>query len=73
MEQYGAGYNFEQVLKQNILNSDYFRNDCMKLQSWRWVSDQPGSSAVLVSATTACASTRTHGGIAWTRQLAGRP
>lgn len=41
MEQYGnsTSYNFESVLRQNILNSDYFRNDCMKLTTWSELID----------------------------------
>jgi pre-mRNA-splicing factor 38B len=40
MEQWGnASFNLETVLKQNILNSDYFRNDCMKLASWSQLVD----------------------------------
>jgi pre-mRNA-splicing factor 38B len=42
MEQYGnlQTYNLESVLKQNIVNSDYYRNDCLKLTSWSEVIDQ---------------------------------
>jgi pre-mRNA-splicing factor 38B len=42
MEQYGntTTYNLEIVLKQNIVNSDYYRNDCTKLSTWGEVIDQ---------------------------------
>jgi pre-mRNA-splicing factor 38B len=41
MEQYGnlSTYNLESVLKQNIGNSDYYRNDCSKLTTWEAVID----------------------------------
>lgn len=41
MEQYGnpSTYNLESVLKQNIGNSDYYRNDCSKLTTWEEVID----------------------------------
>ena len=42
MEQYGntTTYNLEIVLKQNIVNSDYYRNDCTKLSTWAEIIDQ---------------------------------
>lgn len=42
MEQYGnqSTYNLETVLKQNIGNADFYRNDCMKLNTWAEVIDQ---------------------------------
>jgi pre-mRNA-splicing factor 38B len=41
MEQYGnlTTYNLESVLKQNIGNSDYYRNDCASLTTWEAVID----------------------------------
>jgi pre-mRNA-splicing factor 38B len=41
MEQYGnlSTYNLESVLKQNIGNSDYYRNDCSSLTTWEAVID----------------------------------
>lgn len=42
MEQYGnpTTYNLETVVKQNIVNSDYYRNDCSKLSTWSEIIDQ---------------------------------
>lgn len=42
MEQYGnqSTYNLETVLKQNINNADFYKNDCLKLKSWSEVIDQ---------------------------------
>eukprot|EP00879_Flechtneria_rotunda_P011560 GHRR01012075.1.p3 GENE.GHRR01012075.1~~GHRR01012075.1.p3 ORF type:complete len:152 (+),score=22.62 GHRR01012075.1:635-1090(+) len=42
MDQYGnSNYNLETVLKQNIVNSDFYRNDCaVKLKTWSEVIDQ---------------------------------
>jgi hypothetical protein len=42
MEQYGnqTTYNLETVLQQNIRNADFYRNDCMKLNSWSDIVDQ---------------------------------
>lgn len=42
MEQYGnqTTYNLETVLQQNIRNADFYRNDCLKLNSWNDVIDQ---------------------------------
>jgi len=42
MEIHGSNitYNVENVLRQNILNSDYFRNDCSKLTTWEAVVDE---------------------------------
>lgn len=42
MEQYGnqSTYNLETVLKQNIGNADFYRNDCMKLNTWAAIIDQ---------------------------------
>ena len=42
MEIYGntATFNVENVLKQNIVGSDYYRNDCMRLLSWSEVIDE---------------------------------
>lgn len=42
MEQYGnqSTYNLETVLKQNINNADFYKNDCLKLNSWSDVVDQ---------------------------------
>lgn len=42
MDQYGnqTTFNLETVLKQNIGNADFYRNDCLKLNSWSDVVDQ---------------------------------
>lgn len=42
MEIYGnpSTYNLENVLRQNILTSDYYRNTCLKLSSWEEVIDE---------------------------------
>ena len=42
MEQYGstATYNMESVLRKNIVDSEYFRDTCMKLGSWEEVVDE---------------------------------
>lgn len=42
MEIYGSSttFNLESVLRANIINSDYYRNDCMKLTTWAEVIDQ---------------------------------
>lgn len=42
MEQYGntTTYNVESVLQKNIVNSEYFRDTCMKLSTWEEVVDE---------------------------------
>lgn len=42
MEQYGntTTYNVESVLQKNVVNSEYFRDTCMKLSSWEEVVDE---------------------------------
>jgi len=42
MEQYGstATYNVESVLRKNIMDSEYFRDTCLKLNSWSEVVDE---------------------------------
>ena len=42
MEIYGNAttFNIENVLRQNILGCDYYRNDCGRLESWRDVVDE---------------------------------
>ena len=42
MEQYGnkSSYNVESVLQKNIVDSEYFRDTCGKLNSWSEVVDQ---------------------------------
>ena len=42
MEQHGnkTTYNIETVLRKNIVDSEYWRNTCAKLQSWEEVVDQ---------------------------------
>ncbi len=32
--------NMETVLKQNILNSEYYRNSCTKLLTWAQIIDE---------------------------------
>lgn len=42
MEIYGnpTSFNLENVLKQNIVAHDYYRNDCTRLTSWQAVVDE---------------------------------
>eukprot|EP00803_Ostreobium_quekettii_P010625 evm.model.scf_3618.1 EVM.evm.TU.scf_3618.1 scf_3618:3127-5458(-) len=42
MEQHGnkTTFNMENVLRQNIINSEYFRDTCMKLGSWEEIVDE---------------------------------
>ena len=42
MEQYGntTTYNVESVLQKNVVNSEYFRDTCMKLSTWEEVVDE---------------------------------
>ena len=42
MEQYGstATYNMESVLRKNVMDSEYFRDTCLKLSSWQEVVDE---------------------------------
>ena len=42
MEQHGnrSTYNIETVLRKNIVDSEYWRNTCAKLQTWEEVVDQ---------------------------------
>ena len=42
MEQYGntATYNMESVLRKNIVDSEYYRDTCLKLTSWAQVVDE---------------------------------
>lgn len=42
MEQHGnkTTYNIETVLRKNIVDSEYWRNTCAKLQTWEEVVDQ---------------------------------
>lgn len=42
MELYGnqTTFNVENVLRQNILNSEYFRKTCSQLSSWEEVVDE---------------------------------
>jgi hypothetical protein len=42
MQQYGnaTNYNIENVLVQNIINSDYFRRQCVDLKTWEEVVDE---------------------------------
>ena len=42
MEQYGntTTYNVESVLRKNIVDSEYFRDTCMKLTTWEEVVDE---------------------------------
>ncbi|PNH05807.1 Pre-mRNA-splicing factor 38B [Tetrabaena socialis] len=42
MEQYGSTttYNLENVLRQNILGSDYYRQTCMTLSNWSDIVDE---------------------------------
>ena len=42
MEQYGntSSFNVENVLRKNIVDSEYFRDTCGKLSSWEEVVDQ---------------------------------
>jgi len=42
MEQHGntTTYNVENVLRQNIINSDYYNKTCLKLSSWDEVVDE---------------------------------
>ena len=42
MEQYGntQTYNVENVLRKNIVDSEYFRDTCGKLSTWEEVVDQ---------------------------------
>jgi pre-mRNA-splicing factor 38B len=42
MEQYGntATYNMESVLRKNIVDSEYYRDTCMKFTSWAQVVDE---------------------------------
>ena len=42
MEQYGntTTYNMESVLRKNIVDSEYYRDTCMKLNSWEEVVDE---------------------------------
>ena len=42
MEQYGSTttYNMESVLRKNIVDSEYFRDTCMKLAGWEEVVDE---------------------------------
>ena len=42
MEQHGnkATYNIETVLRKNIVDSEYWRNTCAKLQTWEEIVDQ---------------------------------
>ncbi|EIE24993.1 PRP38-domain-containing protein [Coccomyxa subellipsoidea C-169] len=42
MEQYGntATFNVESVLQKNIVNSEYYRDTCMKLGTWEEVVDE---------------------------------
>jgi hypothetical protein len=56
MEQYGnqTTFNLETVLKQNIGNADFYRNDCLKLNSWSDVVDQIFYQVRLEAATVFC-------------------
>ena len=42
MEQYGntSTYNMESVLRKNIVDSEYYRDTCMKLTTWGQVVDE---------------------------------
>lgn len=42
MEQHGnrSTYNIETVLRKNVVDSEYWRNTCAKLQTWEEVVDQ---------------------------------
>ncbi|CAK0783684.1 hypothetical protein CVIRNUC_006883 [Coccomyxa viridis] len=42
MEQYGstATYNMESVLRKNVVDSEYYRDTCMKLTTWAQVVDE---------------------------------
>lgn len=42
MEQYGntSTYNMESVLRKNIVDSEYYRDTCMKLATWGQVVDE---------------------------------
>ena len=42
MEQYGntSTYNMESVLRKNIVDSEYYRDTCMKLTTWAQVVDE---------------------------------
>jgi pre-mRNA-splicing factor 38B len=42
MQQYGnpASFNIENVLTQNIINSDYFRRQCVDLKTWEELVDE---------------------------------
>lgn len=42
MEQHGnkTTYNIETVLRKNIVDSEYWRNTCAKLQTWEEIVDQ---------------------------------
>ncbi len=42
MQQYGntTSFNIENVLVQNIINSDYFRRQCIDLKTWEEIVDE---------------------------------
>ena len=42
MEQYGntTTYNIENVLYQNIIQSEYYTKTCMKLETWEAIVDE---------------------------------
>ena len=49
MEQYGnaSTYNIERVLYQNVQNSEYYKNNCVKLSTIDELIDEASSPSVL--------------------------
>lgn len=49
MEQYGnaSTYNIERVLYQNVQNSEYYKNNCVKLSTIEELIDEARSPSIL--------------------------